>query len=93
MSTNQFQHQELKKKFWKQQFHYLELRKMNSISMIVLSNYQPVFKITEIRNTVNKKFDAYTNEFKINFRKNVISDKNDVFYIFEKMIKMTIKNS
>ena len=30
------------------------------------SNDQPLFKITEIRNTANKKFNAYTNEFKIN---------------------------
>ena len=46
------------------------------------SNDQPVFKITEIGNTVNKKFGAHTNEFKINVRKNIISDKNDVFYVF-----------
>ena len=55
------------------------------------SNDQPLFKITEIGNTVNKKFNAYTNEFKINVRKNFIGDKNDVFSVFEKMVEMTIK--
>ena len=55
------------------------------------SNDQPLFKITEIGNTVNKKFNAFTNEFKINVRKNFIGDKNDVFNVFEKMVKMTIK--
>ena len=33
------------------------------------SNDQPLFKITEIENTANKKFNAYTNEFKINVKK------------------------
>ena len=59
---------------------------MNSISMIVFLIQHLMtnlfFKITEIGNTVNKKIGAYTNKFKINFRKNVISDKNDVFYNF-----------
>ena len=55
------------------------------------SNDQPLFKITEIRNTANKKFNAYTNEFKINVRKNFINNKNDVFSVFEKMVEMTIK--
>ena len=55
------------------------------------SNDQPLFKITEIGNTVNKKFNAFTNEFKINVRKNFIGDKNDVFSVFEKMVEMTIK--
>ena len=55
------------------------------------SNDQPLFKITEIRNTANKKFNAYTNEFKINVRKNFINNKNDVFSVFEKMVAMTIK--
>ena len=48
------------------------------------SNDQPLFKITEIGNTANKKFNAYTNEFKINVRKNFINNKNDVFSVFEK---------
>ena len=55
------------------------------------SNDQPLFKITEIRNTANKKFNAYTNEFKINVRKNFINNKNDVSSVFEKMVEMTIK--
>ena len=55
------------------------------------SNDQPLFKITEIGNRVNKKFNAYTNEFKINVRKNFIGDKNDVFFVFEKIVKMVIK--
>ena len=55
------------------------------------SNDQPLFKITEIGNTANKKFNAYTNEFKLNVRANFIGDKNDVFYVFEKMLEMTIK--
>ena len=55
------------------------------------SNDQPLFKITEIGNTANKKFNAYTNEFKINVRKNFINSKNDVFNVFEKMVEMTIK--
>ena len=55
------------------------------------SNDQPLFKITEIGNTVNKKFNAFTNAFKINVRKNFIGDKNDVFSVFEKMVEMTIK--
>ena len=54
-------------------------------------NDQPLFKITEIGNTANKKFNAYTNEFKINVRKNFINNKNDVFSVFEKMVEMTIK--
>ena len=57
------------------------------------SNDQPLFKITEIGNTANKKFNAYTNEFKINVRKNFINNKNDVFSVFEKMVEMTIKKS
>ena len=36
------------------------------------SNDQPLFKITEIGNTANKKFNAYTNEFKLNVRENFI---------------------
>ena len=55
------------------------------------SNDQPLFKITEIGNTANKKFNAYTNEFKIDVRKNFINNKNDVFSVFEKMVEMTIK--
>ena len=55
------------------------------------SNDQPLFKITEIGNTANKKFNAYTNEFKINVRENFINNKNDVFSVFEKMVEMTIK--
>ncbi|KAL9966574.1 hypothetical protein ACROYT_G024673, partial [Oculina patagonica] len=54
------------------------------------SNDQPLFKITEIGNTVNKKYNAYTNEFKIIVRKNFIGNKNDVFSVFEKLIEMTI---
>ena len=48
------------------------------------SNDQPLFKITEIGNKANKKFNAYTNEFKINVRENFINNKNDVFSVFEK---------
>ena len=55
------------------------------------SNDQPLFKITEIGNKANKKFNAYTNEFKINVRENFINNKNDVFSVFEKMVEMTIK--
>lgn len=54
------------------------------------SNDQPILKITEIRNTMNKRFGAYTNEFKITVRKNAVNDKNDIFNVFEKMIEMTI---
>ena len=55
------------------------------------SNDQPLFKITEIGNTANKKFNAYTNEFKINVREHYITNKNDIFSVFERLVEMTIK--
>ena len=55
------------------------------------SNDQPLFNIIGIRNTANKKFNSYTNEYKITVRKNVINNKNDIYNAFEKMLHMTIK--
>ena len=55
------------------------------------SNDQPLFKITEIGNKFNKKFNAYTNEFKINLRKTDLNTKNEAFNVFEKMVEMVIK--
>ena len=55
------------------------------------SNDQPLFNIISIRNTANKKFNSYTNEYKITIRKNSINNKNDIYYAFEKMLHMTIK--
>ena len=55
------------------------------------SNDQPTFNIISTRNTANKKFNSYTNEYKITVRKNVINTKNDIYNIFEKMLHMTIK--
>ena len=51
------------------------------------SNEQPLFKITEIGNKANKKFNSYTNEFKINVRKNTINNKNDVLVSLKKLLK------
>ena len=55
------------------------------------SNDQPLFNIIGIRNTANKKFNSYTNEYKITVRKNSINNKNDIYNAFEKMLHMTIK--
>ena len=55
------------------------------------SNDQPLFNIIDIRNTANKKFNSYTNEYKITVRKNSINKKNDIYNAFEKMLHMTIK--
>ena len=55
------------------------------------SNDQPLFNIIATRNTANKKFNSYTNEYKITVRKNVINNKNDIYNAFEKMLHMTIK--
>ena len=55
------------------------------------SNDQPLFNIIATRNTANKKFNSYTNEYKITVHKNVINNKNDIYNAFEKMLHMTIK--
>ena len=55
------------------------------------SNDQPLFNIISISNRANKKFNSYTNEYKITIRKNLINNKNDIYNAFEKMIHMTIK--
>ena len=79
------------KKFKKQKSNFLKEFNFDDDIFDKTSNDQPLFNIISISNRANKKFNSYTNEYKITIRKNLINNKNDIYNAFEKMLHMTIK--